>query len=127
MAMKMPFVSTLNPNAPLFVPAAYLAAEDFSPEWWRLIQTSSDFEEYWMKEHLATYDEDEFMTEELDGLADLEDDDEFLDFEEHVLELEITPESLYPDHENGGSSVQDLPVDSIDTYDCKDTKQQVPG
>jgi hypothetical protein len=103
MAMKMPFVSTLNPNAPLFVPAAYLAAEDFSPEWWRLIQTSSDFEEYWMKEHLATYDEDDFMAEELDGLAGLEDDDEFLDFEEHVLELEIAPESLYPDHENGRS------------------------
>jgi hypothetical protein len=106
MAMKMPFVSTLNPNAPLFVPAAYLAAEDFSPEWWRLIQTSSDFEEYWMKEHLATYDEDDFMAEELDGLADLEDDDEFLDFEEHVLELEITPESLNPDHENGRSQIR---------------------
>ncbi|CAK9257552.1 unnamed protein product [Sphagnum jensenii] len=67
------------------------------------------------------------MAEELDGLAGLEDDDEFLDFEEHVLELEIAPESLYPDHENGSSSVQDLPVVSIDTNDCKDTKQQVPG
>jgi hypothetical protein len=37
MAMKIPFVSTLNPNAPFFIPTVYVAAKGFSPEWWSLI------------------------------------------------------------------------------------------
>jgi len=48
-----PASSTLNPNAPLFVPAAYLAAEDFSPEWWMLIKTPA-FRDYWLRERAHT-------------------------------------------------------------------------
>ncbi|KAK1404512.1 hypothetical protein POM88_004117 [Heracleum sosnowskyi] len=33
--------SSLNPNAQLFVPAAVRQVEDFSPEWWQLVTTST--------------------------------------------------------------------------------------
>ncbi|KAJ0258435.1 hypothetical protein HA466_0072250 [Hirschfeldia incana] len=36
MAMVSGRRSTLNPDAPLFVPAAVRQVEDFSPEWWQL-------------------------------------------------------------------------------------------
>nr|XP_043610305.1 protein EARLY RESPONSIVE TO DEHYDRATION 15-like [Erigeron canadensis] len=42
--------STLNPNAPLFVPAAVRQVEDFSPEWWELVTTSTWFHDYWLSQ-----------------------------------------------------------------------------
>ncbi|MBA0814534.1 hypothetical protein Gohar_020360, partial [Gossypium harknessii] len=42
--------STLNPNAPLFVPLAYRTVEDFSDEWWALVQSSPCFRDYWLQE-----------------------------------------------------------------------------
>ncbi|MCL7022384.1 hypothetical protein MKW94_004119 [Papaver nudicaule] len=42
--------SSLNPNAPLFVPRAYQAVEDYSDEWWELIQSSPCFRDYWLRE-----------------------------------------------------------------------------
>lgn len=38
--------SSLNPNAPLFIPAAYRQVEDFSPEWWELVNTTA-----WFRDH----------------------------------------------------------------------------
>ncbi len=93
MAMKIPFVSTLNPNAPFFVPTVYVAAKGFSPEWWSVIQTSLRF---W-----RVLDEGDVLPLTMKttswlkswmGLADPEFGEEFLDFKEHVLELEIAPE-----------------------------------
>ena len=43
--------SSLNPNAPLFIPAAFRQVEDFSPEWWNLITTSTWFHDYWLSQH----------------------------------------------------------------------------
>ncbi|XP_057982656.1 protein EARLY RESPONSIVE TO DEHYDRATION 15 [Malania oleifera] len=43
--------STLNPDAPLFIPAALRQVEDFSPEWWDLITTSTWFRDYWLSQH----------------------------------------------------------------------------
>ncbi|KAK4746173.1 hypothetical protein SAY87_012485 [Trapa incisa] len=43
--------STLNPNAPLFVPAVLRQVEDFSPEWWQLITTSAWYRDYWLSLH----------------------------------------------------------------------------
>ncbi|KAG6771224.1 hypothetical protein POTOM_022571 [Populus tomentosa] len=43
--------STLNPDAPLFVPAAYRQVEDFSPEWWQLVTTTTWFRDYWLSQH----------------------------------------------------------------------------
>ncbi|PIN00968.1 hypothetical protein CDL12_26528 [Handroanthus impetiginosus] len=42
--------STLNPNAPIFVPSAYRAVEDFSDQWWDLVQSSPWFRDYWLQE-----------------------------------------------------------------------------
>nr|GMC63810.1 staphylococcal-like nuclease CAN2 [Ipomoea batatas] len=42
--------STLNPNAPIFVPSAYRAVEDFSDQWWDLIRSSPWFRDYWLRE-----------------------------------------------------------------------------
>ncbi|GMP86605.1 hypothetical protein CsSME_00039321 [Camellia sinensis var. sinensis] len=42
--------STLNPNAPLFIPAAVRQVEDFSPEWWELVTTASWFRDYWLSQ-----------------------------------------------------------------------------
>ncbi|KDO44847.1 hypothetical protein CISIN_1g032323mg [Citrus sinensis] len=42
--------STLNPNAPMFIPFAYRMVEDFSDEWWALIQSSPWFRDYWLQE-----------------------------------------------------------------------------
>lgn len=41
----------MNPNAPLFIPAAFRQVEDFSPEWWQLITTSTWFRDYWLSQH----------------------------------------------------------------------------
>ncbi|KAF2289324.1 hypothetical protein P3X46_009215 [Hevea brasiliensis] len=43
--------STLNPDAPLFIPAAYRRVEDFSPEWWQLVTTSTWYRDYWLSQH----------------------------------------------------------------------------
>ena len=43
--------SSLNPNAPLFIPAAYRQVEDYSPEWWELVQTTAWFRDHWFRQH----------------------------------------------------------------------------
>lgn len=42
--------STLNPNAPLFVPAAFRQVEDFSPEWWQLVTTLTWYHDFWLSQ-----------------------------------------------------------------------------
>lgn len=42
--------SALNPNAPLFMPFAYRVVEDFSDQWWALVQSSPWFRDYWLEE-----------------------------------------------------------------------------
>ncbi|EXC10450.1 hypothetical protein L484_008616 [Morus notabilis] len=51
MALVSGVRSSLNPNAPLFVPAALRQVEDFSPEWWELVKTSTWFRDYWLSQH----------------------------------------------------------------------------
>ncbi|CAN6200135.1 unnamed protein product [Urochloa humidicola] len=51
--------SSLNPNAPLFIPAAYRQVEDYSPEWWELVKTTAWFRDHWFRQHQlheAAYD-----------------------------------------------------------------------
>ncbi|XP_021830044.1 protein EARLY RESPONSIVE TO DEHYDRATION 15 isoform X1 [Prunus avium] len=62
--------STLNPNAPLFIPAALRQVEDFSPEWWQLVTTSTWYHDYW----LSQQGEDGFYDNaqgDFDNVADL--------------------------------------------------------
>lgn len=76
--------STLNPNAPMFVPLAYRTVEDFSDEWWTLVQTSPWFRDYWLKERFCDPQTDPSFLDfydptlpDLDSLLDFEDDVDF--------------------------------------------------
>ncbi|KAG1338519.1 protein EARLY RESPONSIVE TO DEHYDRATION 15 [Cocos nucifera] len=53
--------STLNPNAPLYIPAAFRLVEDFSPEWWELVKTNTWFRDHWLQQHQEqeTFDGDD--------------------------------------------------------------------
>ncbi|XP_075502622.1 protein EARLY RESPONSIVE TO DEHYDRATION 15-like [Primulina tabacum] len=42
--------SALHPNAPIFVPSTYRQVEDFSDQWWDLVQSSPWFRDYWLRE-----------------------------------------------------------------------------
>jgi len=64
--------SSLNPDAPLFIPAALLQVEDFSPQWWDLITTTAWFRDHWSREH-AHLDE---MAEQLDAASLLPDEED---------------------------------------------------
>ncbi|GLT89268.1 hypothetical protein SLE2022_072570 [Rubroshorea leprosula] len=83
--------STLNPNAPLFIPAAFRQVEDFSPEWWELVKTSAWFRDYWLNEH----PEESFVADE-----DEEDGGDIVDLISETFELGLNEdpfEELVPD------------------------------
>ncbi|KAJ4971553.1 hypothetical protein NE237_004652 [Protea cynaroides] len=69
MAVVSGRTSTLNPDAPLFIPAVFRQVEDFSPEWWELVKTSTWFRDFWLSQH---QEEDSFISNSIDG--DDEDD-----------------------------------------------------
>lgn len=80
--------STLNPNAPLFIPAAVRQVEDFSPEWWQLVTTSTWFHDYWLNQQQGDddfYGNNEDDLEDIAGLLpdtiDLGNEEEFLNME----------------------------------------------
>ncbi|XP_068315210.1 protein EARLY RESPONSIVE TO DEHYDRATION 15-like [Pyrus communis] len=58
--------SNLNPNAPMFVPLAYRTVEDFSAEWWALVQSSPWFQDYWLKERFQDPQNDAAFPDILD-------------------------------------------------------------
>ncbi|KAF7148273.1 hypothetical protein RHSIM_Rhsim03G0148500 [Rhododendron simsii] len=67
--------STLNPNAPMFVPSSYKAVDDFSEEWWDLVHSSPWFRDYWLQERFHDPQFDPFFPENDDPaplLADLD-------------------------------------------------------
>lgn len=72
--------SNLNPNAPLFVPMAYRAVEDFSDEWWALVQSSPWFRDYWLQERYHDPQNDpavlDFYDPDLPDIDALFDDDD---------------------------------------------------
>jgi len=57
--MSAMVASSLNPDAPLFVPAAFQQVEDFSPQWWDLVKSTAWFRDHWYQEH-----------QQLDDMAD---------------------------------------------------------
>lgn len=82
--------STLNPNAPIFVPAAVKQVEDFSPEWWELITTSPWFHEYWLSQRQETELFFDNAKQELyaDDVANLLPDDIDFGIEEDLLNMD---------------------------------------
>lgn len=92
----------MNPNAPLFIPAAVRQVEDFSPEWWQLVKTSTWFHDYWVSQHMGEdgfygNDEEEFdgndIVDLLPDTIDLGIDEDFssmeAQFEEFIQSSEI--------------------------------------
>ena len=77
--------SSLNPNAPLFIPAALRQVEDFSPEWYELVKTSTWFREHWFSQHQEQdtfdgYEDDDDVVNMLPDSFDLGIDDELSNF-----------------------------------------------
>jgi len=111
MATKVHPVSALNPNAPLFVPAsAYRVVEDFSAEWWSLVQTCPAFREQWVQQRLPVLEEQEMFEADLEEIADL---DEFLEYQDELEEMEAAQASLHFDDVNDDVSEDDLSLFNI--------------
>ncbi|XP_015690308.1 protein EARLY RESPONSIVE TO DEHYDRATION 15-like [Oryza brachyantha] len=82
--MSATAVSSLNPDAPVFIPAAFRQVEDFSPQWWDLVKTTAWFRDHWFHEHQQLdemADSLELHGEDVD-LAGLLPDDAFDDDED---------------------------------------------
>jgi len=73
--------SSLNPNAPMFVPLAYRTVEDFSDEWWNLVQSSPWFRDYWLRERFQ--DPQNYQNDSFSDFEMMDEDDLF-----HVHETE---------------------------------------
>ncbi|XP_065868496.1 protein EARLY RESPONSIVE TO DEHYDRATION 15-like [Euphorbia lathyris] len=106
--------SALNPNAPIFIPSVYRQVEDFSPEWWELVKTSTWFRDFWLSEHREG---------SFDGSAVTDADEDFLpenldlgfEFDEEVADLEDQFEELMKLTED---EEQKKPLDGV-TFDLK--------
>jgi len=65
-------MSALNPDAPMFIPAAFKRVEDYSPEWWELVKTTAWFRDHWFHQHQLYED---LADQDVDDLAALLPDD----------------------------------------------------
>nr|DAD42557.1 TPA_asm: hypothetical protein HUJ06_000787 [Nelumbo nucifera] len=109
--------STLNPNAPLFIPAAYRQVEDFSPEWWELVKTSTWFRDYWLAQH---QEEETFIStpnDDDDGvdIADLLPESFDFDVDEELYNVDAQFEEFvqsYP-QQNGSALFASKPVNGM--------------
>ena len=97
--------SSLNPNAPLFVPAAAVRqVEDFSPEWWQLVTTSTWFHDYWVSQQQG---DDDFYGNNEDDLADIVDllpDSIDLGADEELMSMEAQYEQFIQSAEAGNKT-----------------------
>ncbi|XP_073062363.1 protein EARLY RESPONSIVE TO DEHYDRATION 15 [Primulina eburnea] len=93
--------STLNPNAQPFIPAAVRQVEDFSPEWWNLVKTSTWFHDYWIGQHQG---EDVFAENDGfvgDDVIELLPDSIDLGVDEDILNMEAQFEEFLQFAESG--------------------------
>ncbi|KAJ0102822.1 hypothetical protein Patl1_06706 [Pistacia atlantica] len=81
--------STLNPDAPMFVPLAYRTVEDFSDQWWALVQNSPWFRDYWLQER--------YFDPQIDPL--------FSDFDDFVLPDD---DDLFDDGDYGHQQAEEM-------------------
>ncbi|PKA61764.1 Protein EARLY RESPONSIVE TO DEHYDRATION 15 [Apostasia shenzhenica] len=118
--------STLNPNAPLFIPAAFQQVEDFSPEWWELVKTTSWFRDHWFRQHQEqeTFDgdeEEEDLASLLPDSFDLGIPDQFSQFDSEFDE----DASFMEMKENGKSGSEVNPEALIKNLNLKSPKNGV--
>ncbi|KAK4345979.1 hypothetical protein RND71_036155 [Anisodus tanguticus] len=92
--------STLNPNAPLFVPSYVRRVEDFSPEWWNLVTTSTWFHDYWMSQNQG----EEYGTG--NDVAALLPENIDLDVDEDILNMEAQFEEFLQSSESGQQGIK---------------------
>lgn len=109
--------STLNPNAPLFIPSYVQQVEDFSPEWWNLVTTATWFREYWTSQHQEEeYDDLRFVGNDVADLLpeniDLDVDEDILNMEAQFEEFLQSSESAQQGIKSSFSGVNGLPKDS---------------
>ncbi|XP_028789878.1 protein EARLY RESPONSIVE TO DEHYDRATION 15 [Neltuma alba] len=115
--------SGLNPNAPLFIPAALDQVEDFSPKWWDLVKNSTWFRDYWLSQHKDEYvgetandttvDEIENMLPEMLDLG-IEEDIQDLEneFEQFVMFSEAKDSPAWTDPNAGTRPLNGMNVDT---------------
>ncbi|KAL2337110.1 hypothetical protein Fmac_011556 [Flemingia macrophylla] len=114
--------SVLNPNAPLFVPAALRQVEDFSPQWWDLVKSSTWFRDYWLSQHKEEEFEvvdNDYTNDDMENIfsesfdLDMEEDFNVLENEFEQLVMSSEPQD-YPaqnDANDGKESPQGLNKD----------------
>ncbi|KAI3694499.1 hypothetical protein L1987_77464 [Smallanthus sonchifolius] len=83
--------STLNPDAPLFIPAAVRQVEDFSPEWWELVTTSAWFHDYWLSQQQG---DDDFYGDTADSCDIADTLPDSIDTDEELLFMEAQYEQF---------------------------------
>ncbi|XP_075491162.1 protein EARLY RESPONSIVE TO DEHYDRATION 15-like [Primulina tabacum] len=93
--------SSLNPNARPFIPAAVRQVEDFSPEWWNLVNTSTWFHDYWISQHQGGEDFAENDCFVGDDVIELLPDNIDLGVDEDVLNMEAQFEEFLQLAESG--------------------------
>jgi hypothetical protein len=64
-------MSALNPDAPMFIPAAFRRVEDYSPEWYELVKTTAWFRDHWFRQQQLYED----LADDVDDVAALLPDD----------------------------------------------------
>lgn len=97
--------STLNPNAPLFIPVAVRKVEDFSPEWWQLVTNSSWYCNYWLSLNPDGFDDHADKDLQGDGVVDLLSDNFDIDASEDFSAMEAQYEEFLQLSENGEGKV----------------------
>lgn len=115
--------STLNPNAPLFIPLAYQQVEDFSPEWWKLVQSSPWFRDYWLRERYE-------MFEEVECFADLFPEtleDEFSELEEELLLCSAVDEEEFFDEFSSDGTQQESDTKNKELVSLKSLSNGKPS
>ncbi|KAK9664415.1 hypothetical protein RND81_14G040000 [Saponaria officinalis] len=121
MALVSGVRSTLNPNAPIFIPAAFRQVEEYSPEWYDLITSSMWFRDYWLRQHQEPempqsygINQDNFVANDTDFLPD----DIDLGVDEELLNMESQFEEFI---KLSGSHLQEsklLPKEVLATTEC---------
>ncbi|OAY69499.1 Protein EARLY RESPONSIVE TO DEHYDRATION 15 [Ananas comosus] len=112
--------STLNPNAPLFIPAAFQQVEDFSPEWWELVKNTTWFRDHWFRQHQGEenfdggdhddegddYDVTNLLPESFDlELSALESEFDAFEAEQEAFDAAFSEEKLKAGHGGDANNV----------------------
>ncbi|KAF1881422.1 hypothetical protein Lal_00023458 [Lupinus albus] len=112
--------SSLNPDAPLYIPAAFRQVEDFSPEWWQLVTTLTWYHDFWLSQQQGDggfYGEDGFGgSDVVDLLPDAFD----LDVSDDLFVMEAQLEEFLRSSETQGQRLLLSIYPSLVYWDGKD-------